>query len=103
MRGKRILIAEDELITAEQLARTLRSQGHDIAGVVRSGEEAVAEGQRIRPDLVVMDIVLSGAVDGISAAEQLHACGVPVVYLTAYSDRHLLDRAQHTQPLAYVI
>jgi PAS domain S-box-containing protein len=50
-----------------------------------------------------MDIVLSGKVDGISAAQQLQPLGIPIVYLTAYSDRHLLERAQHTEPLGYVI
>jgi PAS domain S-box-containing protein len=50
-----------------------------------------------------MDIMLTGPIDGISAAQHLRPLGVPVVYLTAYSDRHLIDRAQHTQPLGYII
>jgi CheY-like chemotaxis protein len=53
--------------------------------------------------IVVMDIVLSGKVDGITAAQELQPLGIPIVYLTAYSDRHLLERAQHTEPLGYVI
>jgi PAS domain S-box-containing protein len=72
-------------------------------GVAHSGEQAVAEGGGSFPDLVVMDIVLTGQMDGISAAQRLQPLGIPVVYLTAYSDRHLLDRAQHTEPLAYVM
>ncbi|MBC8167967.1 MAG: PAS domain S-box protein [Bryobacteraceae bacterium] len=103
MISKRILIVEDERVVAEQLQQSLSAQGYDVVGISSSGEDAVADGQRTRPDLVVMDILLSGKLDGISAAQQLQPLGIPVVYLTGYSDRHLLDRAQHTEPLAYVI
>src|SRR5919112_453370 len=103
MATRRILIVEDERVVAEQLEQTLAANGYEIIGVVGSGEEAIAHGQESRPDLVVMDIVLSGKVDGISAAQKLQPLGIPVVYLTAYSDRHLLERAQHTEPLGYVI
>jgi DNA-binding NarL/FixJ family response regulator len=101
--SKRILIVEDEQVIAEQFRQSLTKEGYEVIGIARSGEEAIAEGQQKRPDLVIMDIVLSGSVDGISAAQHLQPFGVPVVYLTAYSDRHLIDRAQHTQPLGYII
>jgi PAS domain S-box-containing protein len=101
--NKRILIVEDERVIAEQLQRSLVASGYEIVGIVGSGEEAITYGRQSQPDLVVMDIVLSGKVDGISAAQQLQPLGIPTVYLTAYSDRHLLERAQHTEPLGYVI
>ena len=101
--NKRILIVEDERVVAEQLQRSLAASGYEIVGVVASGEEAITHGRQSQPDLVVMDIVLSGKVDGISAAQQLQPLGIPIVYLTGYSDRHLLERAQHTEPLGYVI
>jgi PAS domain S-box-containing protein len=101
--NKRILIAEDERVVAEQLQQALAAHGYEIVGIVGSGEEAIRQGQQSRPDLVVMDIVLSGAMDGISAAQQLQPLGIPVVYLTAYSDGHVLDRAQQTEPLGYLI
>jgi PAS domain S-box-containing protein len=101
--NKRILIVEDERIVAEQLQRSLALDGYDVVGIVGSGEDAVTRGRQSRPDLVIMDVVLSGTVDGISAAQQLQPLGIPIVYLTAYSDRHLLERAQHTEPLGYVI
>jgi PAS domain S-box-containing protein len=101
--NKRILIVEDERVVAEQLQQMLAANGYEIVGTVESGEEAIRYGRGSRPDLVVMDIVLSGNLDGISAAQQLQPLGIPVVYLTAYSDRHLLERAQHTEPLAYVM
>lgn len=103
MAKKRILIVEDEHLVAEQLKQGLTSQGYDVVGVVHSGEQAVRIGGESSPDLVVMDIMLSGSMDGISAAQQLHPLGIPVVYLTGYSDRHLLERAQHTEPLGYLM
>ena len=103
MAAKRILIVEDERVVAEQLRQSLNASGYDVVGIASSGEEAIRDGQRTRPDLVVMDIVLAGKLDGITAAEQLQFHGIPVVYLTAHSDRHLLDRAEHTEPLGYII
>jgi PAS domain S-box-containing protein len=103
MPRKRILIVEDEHVVAEQLRQSLTSQGYDVVGVAHSGEQAVEKGGGSLPGLVVMDIMLTGQMDGISAAQRLQPLGIPVVYLTAYSDRHLLDRAQHTEPLAYVM
>ena len=100
---KRILIVEDEQVVAEQLQQTLSQDGYEVVGMAYSGEDAITQGRQTVPDLVVMDIVLSGTLDGITAAQQLQPLGIPVLYLTAYSDRHLLDRAQLTQPLAYVI
>ena len=103
MLNKRILIAEDEWVVAHELQHTLTASGYNVIGTVGSGEEAVTVGAESKPDLVIMDIVLGGKLDGISAAQRLQPLGIPVVYLTSYSDRHLLDRAQHTEPLAYVI
>jgi len=103
MPRKRIFIVEDEHVIAEHLRQSLTAEGYEIVGVAHSGEEAVADAGGTSPDLVVMDIVLTGQMDGISAAQRLQPLGISVVYLTAYSDRHLLERAQHTEPLAYVM
>src|SRR5690348_4038747 len=103
MPSKRILIVEDEHVVAEQLRQSLSAQGYDIVGVAHSGEQAVAEAGGSFPDVVLMDIRLDGEMDGISAAQRLQPLGIGVIYLTAYSDRHLIDRAQHTEPLAYVM
>ena len=91
MPRKRILIVEDEDIVAEQLRQSLTAEGYDIVGVAHSGEQAVDEGGGSSPTWVIMDIVLTGQMDGISAAQRLQPLGIPVVYLTAYTDRHLLD------------
>jgi len=103
MATKRILIAEDEWMLAEQLRRNLTSEGYDVIGVVSSGEDVIAQAEQSRPDVVLMDIVLPGGIDGIAAAQQLQMRGVPVVYLTAYADRDVVERAQHTEPLGYVV
>ena len=103
MGGKRILIVEDENVVAEQLRQSLTAQGYEVVGIASSGEQAVTEGGSTRPDLIVMDIVLSGSMDGIAAAQQLRPLGIPLIYLTGYSDQHLLDRAHDTQPSSYVL
>jgi CheY-like chemotaxis protein len=100
---KRILIVEDEQIVAEQLRRSLTAEGYEVVRTAQTAEEAIAAGSQDPPDLAIMDIVLPGGMDGISAAEQLQQLGIPVVFLTGYSDRHLIDRAQHTHPLGYII
>lgn len=102
--GKRILIVEDDSLVARALALRLAAMGYRIAGPVASGEEAVAWAARERPDLILMDIVLPGAVDGIDAArlivDEQH---VPLLYLTAYSDQERFARARITAPHAYLI
>ncbi len=102
MAAKRILIVEDEHVVAEQLRQSLTAQGYEVIGVADSGEQAIAKGKQKRPDLVLMDIMLSGPMDGISAAQELQPLGIPVIYLTAYSESHLIDRAQSTEPLGFV-
>ncbi len=104
--GKRapaILIVEDHLLTAEDLAYTVQDFGYQVAGIVSSGEEAVGKAQETRPDLILMDISLRGEIDGIQAAEQIRSCfDIPVVYLTAYTGRELLERAKKTGPYGYL-
>ncbi|HYP13462.1 MAG TPA: PAS domain S-box protein [Bryobacteraceae bacterium] len=100
---RRILIAEEKSVYAEQLRQSLISEGYEVAGIVSSGEDVIAHSQQSRPDLIVMSMALSGSTDGIEALERIQPLGIPVVYLAALSDRDSLDRAQHTNPLAYVI
>ncbi len=100
----KLLIVEDEAIVAADLAATLARLGYEVVGTTARGEEAVALARERRPDLVLMDIVLAGPVDGITAAEQIGAeQDVPVVYLTAHSDMPTQQRAHRTNPFGYVI
>jgi signal transduction histidine kinase len=99
-----ILIVENEAVVAVDLAHKLRRLGYGITGTVWRGEDAVALARELRPDLVLMDIRLAGRMDGIEAAEQIRAeCGLPVIYLTAYSDRATLQRAKVTEPFGYIL
>lgn len=102
--GKTILIVEDDALVAQALALRLAALGYAVAGPVASGEEAVAAAARERPDLVLMDIVLPGSVDGIEAARLIvDEQRVPLLYLTAYADEERFARARITAPHAYLI
>ncbi|NJD53442.1 MAG: response regulator [Candidatus Methanoperedens sp.] len=102
--AKKIIIVEDEVIIAEGLQRKLTTMGYDIIGIASSGEEAVKKVKENNPDLVLMDIVIHGKIDGIETAAQIHSLfDIPVVYLTAYADEKTLERAKITEPFGYLI
>lgn len=102
--SKRILIVEDDPLVARALALRLSAMGHGVVGPVAGGGEAVALAARERPDLVLMDIVLSGGVDGIEAARViLEEQRVPLLYLTAHADDERFARARLTAPYAYLL
>ncbi len=100
----KILIVEDEAVTALDIQQSLRRKGYEVAGIAGSAEEALAEARAHRPDLVLMDIRLKGDPDGISAAEQIHKeSDAAIVFLTAYADCATLDRAKAAEPFAYLL
>ncbi len=100
----KILVVEDERLVAEDIAECLRSVGYDVVGTAKSCAEAVAQVEEERPDLVLMDITLRGDVDGIETAQILKdRFSTPVVFLTAYSQKTILDRAKVVEPLGYVV
>lgn len=100
----RILVVEDENIVAKDIAARLRSLGYAVCGPVATGAEAVALARETDPDLVLMDIMLRGQMDGVAAAEEIsQASDAPIIYLTAYSDSETLERAKVTQPYGYVL
>lgn len=104
MARARILVVEDEGIIAEDLRMGLEEMGYDVVSVASTGEDAVREAEIQRPDLVLMDVVLHGEVDGIEAADRIHArLDIPVIYLTAYSDEKILERAKIAEPFGYMI
>jgi CheY-like chemotaxis protein len=85
-RAPRIMIVEDEVILAEMTRRILSRWGYRIVGVLSSGEEAVVQAKDLCPDLILMDIRLAGAMDGLEAAQQIAACRpTPVLFTTGYS------------------
>jgi response regulator RpfG family c-di-GMP phosphodiesterase len=104
MEKRKIMIVEDERIIARDIARQLTDLGYDVVAAAYSGEEAVAKVGEFHPDLVLMDIVLAGKMDGIEAAEKITALfGTPVVYLTAYADDKTFGRAKLTGPSGYIL
>ncbi|MBN1581986.1 MAG: PAS domain S-box protein [Anaerolineae bacterium] len=100
----RILIVEDELLVARNIASKLEQAGHEIVGIAATGDEAVQVAAQAAPDLIVMDIRLEGDLDGIEAAGQIQAqMDMPVLYLTAYADETILSRARITTPFGYIL
>ncbi len=100
----RILVVEDEAIVAMSLQARLENLRYAVVGVVASGEEAIERAADLSPDLILMDIRLSGTMDGIQAAELIRArFDIPVVYLTAFADEATLQRAKLTGPFAYLL
>ena len=101
---KRILVVEDETIVAEDIRRTLHNMGYAVPSIACSGEEALKKAEEISPDLVLMDIILQGKIDGVEAAGQITSrFNTPVIYLTAHSDIKTLERAKITEPFGYII
>jgi PAS domain S-box-containing protein len=104
MEKKKILIVEDERIVAEDIKTKLEYVGYAVAGIASSGEESIIKAKKLQPDLVLMDIVLEGKMDGMEAAAQiLSRFNIPVVYLTAYSDERTLKKAKATEPFGFII
>jgi len=104
MKKKQILIVEDERIVATDVKMALQNLGYSVCGIVVSGKEAIIKTEETHPDLVLMDIILEGEIDGIEAAETLRArFNVPVVYFTAYADKKTIERAKKTEPFGYIV
>ncbi|HOW43268.1 MAG TPA: ATP-binding protein [Candidatus Omnitrophota bacterium] len=104
MAGTRLMIVEDEGIVRKDLAERLRGIGYDVVAAVATAAESLAKAEALKPDLVLMDIMLDGAMDGIDAAEQIFGrFNIPVMYLTAYADAETLQRAKLTGPYGYIL
>jgi PAS domain S-box-containing protein len=104
MEKKSILVVEDEQIAAMDLKDTLISLGYRVTGIASSGEQAIGMVDAETPDLILMDIRLSGKLSGIEAAEEiLRRHAVPIIYLTAYANPDLVDRAKMTKSCGYLL
>ena len=99
----RILIVEDEGIIGLDLQRILQNAGYYVYEVVASGEKAIQKADSDRPDLVMMDIFLEGELNGIEAAGQIRTrFNIPVIFITASTDKKLQDKALITEPFGYI-
>jgi PAS domain S-box-containing protein len=104
MSSAKILIVEDEFIIAEDIQNVLTKLGYSIAGIAFTGDKAIQKAIEFKPDLVLMDIMLKGDMDGVEAAREIKKqCEIPVIYLTAYTDETTLQRAKITEPFGYIL
>lgn len=104
MKAARILVVEDESVVAWHVQEALHSLGHEVVAIATTARQAIDIAMIQRPDLVLMDICLQGKNDGVSAAEYLYLnLNVPVIYLTAHADDHVLGRAMKTSPFGYLL
>lgn len=98
----RILIVEDEAVTAADLHDELTSQGYDVVASTDTAESAQRVAEETKPDIVLMDIKLAGAADGVLAASAMRGAGIPVIFLTAHYDERTLARAKKATPVGYI-
>jgi diguanylate cyclase (GGDEF)-like protein/PAS domain S-box-containing protein len=104
MNNENILIVEDEKIIALDLQRRLERFGYSVVGMASDGQEAISLARERRPDIILMDIMLAGSMDGIEAAKQIRAqLGIPIIFLTAYTDEKTLERAKEVEPFGYIL
>ncbi|MBD1844587.1 response regulator [Cyanobacteria bacterium FACHB-63] len=104
MSTAKILIVEDESIIALDIQTSLQNSGYQVVSIATTAEEALSDIAHLQPDLVLMDIRLSGEMDGVETAEQIRTnWQLPVVFLTAHADEPTLARAKDVQPFGYIL
>jgi response regulator NasT len=99
---RRVLVAEDESLIRMDIVETLREHGFEVVAEAGDGEEAIAKAEELKPDLVVMDIKMPN-MDGITAAKRMAELKIPVVLLTAFSQKELVEQAAEAGAMAYVV
>lgn len=100
----KILIVDDEWLTRVEVAQMLSSLGYDVVGEASSGLESVGMARELKPDLVLMDVVLPGEMDGIKAAEKIWLeLDIPIVFISGYGDEDYIQRAKEMEPFGYVM
>jgi CheY-like chemotaxis protein len=100
----KVMIVEDEIIVAKHIEDSLQSLGYYVTGIVSSGEDAVEHAAGFHPDIALMDIMLGGETDGISAAAMIRKRhNIPVIFLTAYSNEKTIQRAKTAKPYGYIL
>ncbi len=99
-----VLVVEDESIVSKDIQHSLKKLGYNVVGSSATGEKAIELALELKPNIVLMDIMLKGELTGIQAAAQIKAkLNIPVVYLTAYADEATLEKAKVTEPYGYII
>lgn len=104
MAGKRVLIVEDDMLLSLVEERLVQKLGHEVVAKVGSGKEAIKKTEELNPDLIIMDIILKGDMDGIEAMVAIRKkSDVPVIYLSGNSDRFNYERAKKTGFTDYLV
>ncbi len=99
----KLLIVEDDMIIAANIALQLSLLGYEVSGIVRRGEEAIQHVETNQPDLILLDICLKGSLDGIDTAHTIHQrWNTPIIYITANTDEATFARAKKTSPYAFI-
>ena len=100
----RILVVEDVVNVATVLKARLESYGYEICAVAKTGQSAIAGSLGHKPDLILMDIMLEGDMNGIEAAHEiLKKIDIPIIYLSCLNDQEVMDRAIETNPFGYIL
>ena len=104
MKGSKILVVEDELITAENISESLKQSGYRVTGIASTGDDALRLIAEEPPGLVLLDIKLKGEMDGIDVANCINRdFDIPVIFLTAFSDSEIVERARNTLSYGFLI
>ena len=99
-----VLLVEDESIVAKDIQLSLKRLGYNVLGIENTGEKAISSSRKLDPDIIIMDIMLKGKINGIEASEKIRKeQNIPIIYLTAYADENTLSKAKITEPYAYII
>ena len=104
MKRPKIMVVEDEWIIANDIKNCLVDLGYMVSSIVATGEEAIEQAGQDGPDLILMDIMLKGEMNGIEAAKVIrHRYSIPIIYLTAYDNQYLVEQAKQTDNYGYLL
>lgn len=104
MNKAKIFISEDETIIAKDLEERLKRLGYTVSGMAATGEKTLKGIEETKPDIILLDIVLKGPMDGIEIADYVRRnYDIPIIFLTAYADAETLQRAKLTEPFGYIL
>ena len=99
-----VLVVEDESIVSKDIQYSLKKLGYNVVGVAATGQKAIDLCREKSPDIILMDIMLKGDINGIEASTRIkESYNIPVIFLTAYADENTLSKAKVTEPYAYII
>lgn len=99
-----VLVVEDESIVSKDIQHSLKKLGYNVVGSSATAEKAIELAISERPDIILMDIMLKGEMNGIEAADEIRkTCAIPIIFLTAYADESTLSKAKITEPFGYIL